>query len=313
MLIKSADGKQPDIDALTALLARPDLYASTRHKIEQEIRTVRGGVTGEREAAYEIDFHYGDSAKCVVIHDLRIEVDGRVAQIDHLLISRLLDMWVFESKHFAEGVRVNERSEWDAYWKGKPRGIASPVEQNRNHIAILKKAFDRGLVQLPKRLGVRLKPQMHSLILVSSAARISRPRSRAAQARVDGLDSIIKVDQLATMIDKKIDEMGVLSDLGALARLISQETLEDMGRQLVALHRPSKVDWAAKFGLSSPPAIPPIVRPPAVPVAKEAADRSCASCGSVVSPKVAAYCEANAQRFGGRILCYGCQRRPPNG
>jgi len=115
VLIKSADDKQPNIAALTALLARSDLYASTRQKIEQEIRRIRAGVAGEREAAYEINFHYGDSTKCVVLHDLRIEMEGRVAQIDHLLITRLLDIWVFESKHFAEGVGVNEQGEWVAY------------------------------------------------------------------------------------------------------------------------------------------------------------------------------------------------------
>jgi hypothetical protein len=81
-------------------------------------------------------------------------MEGRVAQIDHLLITRLLDIWVFESKHFAEGVGVNEQGEWVAYWNGKPHGIASPVEQNRKHIAVLREAFDQGPVQLPRRLGV---------------------------------------------------------------------------------------------------------------------------------------------------------------
>jgi hypothetical protein len=312
MLIKSADDKQPDIDALTSLLARSDLYASTKHKIEQEIRTIRGGIAGEREAAYEIDFHYGDSTRCVVIHDLRIEVEGRTAQIDHLLINRVLDVWVFETKHFAEGVGVNEQGEWVAYWNGKPHGIGSPVEQNRRHIAVLAEAFDRGLVRLPRRLGVTLKPHLHSLVLVSSGARISRPKSRTAQARVDGLDTVVKVDQLATTIDKQIDEASAASALGALVRVVSAETVQDVGRQLIALHRPSQVDWAARFGLSSVSPVETIVRSPAVSAADSPSDRSCASCGSIVSPKVAAYCEANAQRFGGRILCYDCQRQRPN-
>jgi hypothetical protein len=314
VLIKSADDRQGDIEALTSLLARPDLYDSTRQKIEQEIRTIRAGINGEREAAYHIDSHYGDSTRSVILHDLRIEVEGRAAQIDHLLITRFLDAWVFESKHFAEGVGVNEQSEWVAYWKGRPYGIASPIEQNRNHIAILKKAFDRGIVELPKRLRVRLKPQMHSIILVSSGARISRPKSRAAQARVDGLDSVIKVDQLATIIDKKIEETSTLSSIGAVARVVGMDTLEDVGRQLVALHKPIQIDWAARFGLSSTSTVPPsAVQPPAVqpPVsaASPIAGRSCASCGSLVSPKVAAYCAANAERFGGRTLCFDCQRR----
>lgn len=309
MLIKSADDKQGDIDTLTALLARSDLYASTRQKIEQEIRTIRAGVAGERDAAYEINFHHADSPKRAVVHDLRIEVDGRVAQIDHLVITRMLEMWVLESKHFAEGVGVNEQGEWVAYWNGKPRGIASPIEQNRKHIAVLNDVFEKGLVQLPKRLGVTLKPQVHSLILVSSGARISRPKSRAAQARVDGLDTVMKVDQLATTIGKQIDEMSALRSFGAMARLVSSETLTSISEQLVALHRPSRMDWAARFGLNSAPTRSPVVASPVVPAATPSANRSCASCGSSVTPKVAAYCTANAPRFGGRILCYDCQRK----
>lgn len=315
MIIKSSDDRQPDIDALTALLARSDLSPSTRQKIEQEIRTIRAGITGEREAAYELDFHYGASTKSVVIHDLRIEVEGHTAQIDHLLISRFLDFWVFETKHFAEGVGVNEQGEWVAYWNGKPHGIASPVEQNRRHTAVLERAFDTGLVKLPRRLGITLKPQIHSLILVSSGARISRPRGRTAQARVDGLDTVVKVDQLATTIDKQIEAEGISSALGSVARMVSMETIQDIGRQLVALHQPGHVDWAARFGLGSnsivrPSATQPPGPQPAVSVASPAAGRSCASCGSLVSPKVAAYCAANVERFGGRTLCYDCQRQP---
>ena len=308
MLIKSADDKQRDIEALTALLKRPDLYDSTRQKIEREIRYIRAGLAGEREAAYEIDFHYGESTKKVVIHDLRIEIEGRVAQIDHLILNRLLDLWVLETKHFAEGVGVNEQGEWVAYWKGKAKGIASPVEQNRRHIAVLKDVFDKGVVRLPRRLGIKLKPEMRSLILVSTSARISRPRSKAAQSRVDGLDTVTKIDQFATTIEKMIDDESAVRALGSLSRAVSSETLQDIGWQLVALHKPSHVDWAARFGLGPVSGVSPAVEAPGVPSATPAPGRSCASCGSAVSVKVVAFCEANSPRLGGRVLCFNCQR-----
>jgi hypothetical protein len=93
MLIKSADDKQPQIDALNALLPRPDVDPATRRKIDTEIRQMRAGVAGERDAAYEIEFDSGPSRNRMTIHDLRLEIDGRVAQIDHLIITRLLDFW----------------------------------------------------------------------------------------------------------------------------------------------------------------------------------------------------------------------------
>ena len=291
-----------------ALLKRPDLYDSTRQKIEREIRYVRAGLAGEREAAYEIDFHYGDSPKNVVIHDLRIEIEGRVAQIDHLVLNRLLDLWVLETKHFAEGVGVNEQGEWVTYWNGKARGIPSPVEQNRRHMAVLKEAFDKGVVRLPKRLGIKLKPELRSLILVSTSARISRPRSKAAQARVDGLDSVTKIDQFATTIEKMVDDESAVHAFGSLSRVVSSKTLQDIGWQLVALHKPSHVDWAARFGLGPVSGVSPAIDSPGASAATPTPGLSCASCGSTVSAKVVAFCEANAPRLGGRVLCFNCQR-----
>ena len=75
-----------DIEALRLLAARPDASADARKKIEQEIRNIQSGSKGEAEAAYEIEFYYGASKNWMVLHDLRLECDGRVAQIDHLLI-----------------------------------------------------------------------------------------------------------------------------------------------------------------------------------------------------------------------------------
>lgn len=94
MLIKSADSRQSDIHALDVLLTRSDIDPATRKNIERELRSIRAGAKGERDAAYEIDFDYANEPQRVVIHDLRLEVDGRVAQIDHLIIDRLLSVWV---------------------------------------------------------------------------------------------------------------------------------------------------------------------------------------------------------------------------
>jgi hypothetical protein len=61
MQIKAADDVQSDIDALEALARRPDVEYRTRDRVEQEIRTIRSGAAGEREAAYEIEFEWGKS------------------------------------------------------------------------------------------------------------------------------------------------------------------------------------------------------------------------------------------------------------
>jgi len=320
MLIKTTDDKQPQIDALEALLGRPDVDAQTRGRIEQEIRTIRAGVSGERDAAYEIEFLLGDNRNQMTIHDLRIELDGRVAQIDHLIINRLLDIWVCESKHFAEGVAINEHAEWVAFYGHRPQGIPSPVEQNRRHIAVLADVFAKGVVPLPKRLGITIKPQVMSLILVSTGARISRPEGRAAE-RVDGLDTVIKVDQVRATIERAYNRRSI----AALGKVVSQETVESLARQLAALHVPAYVNWAARFGLPPEPrpaqalaATPPLgLNPTAAqgPVPRSSAGQrpACATCRRRVSDVVIEYCETHAARFGGAVYCMDCQKRVGSG
>ena len=92
MLIKAADDKQPQIDELEALRTRPDVDAETKAHIDREIKNIRAGARGERDAAYQIDFDYAKESNRVVIHDLRLEVDGRVAQIDQKKAAMAVEM-----------------------------------------------------------------------------------------------------------------------------------------------------------------------------------------------------------------------------
>jgi hypothetical protein len=319
MLIKKADDRGGDIEILRVLAGRPDASAEVRKSIDREIRNIQSGMKGEAEAAYEMEFHYGASKNWMIVHDLRLECDGRVAQIDHLLVNRFLDVYVCESKRFSEGVAVNEQGEFSAFFGGKPYGVPSPLEQNRRHMAVLDAVFKSGRVTLPTRLGISIRPSLHGLVLVSKTARISRPKSK-----VEGIDSVIKNDQLKAKIDRDIDKDNNI--LGA-AKIVGQDTLEDFVRRLAAAHRPISFDWPARFGLSAtPPAAPVAPVPtervegePEAPVAASEdapseAGRSklaCSSCGTVVAYKVAKFCWFNKPRFGGKVFCYDCQKNVP--
>jgi hypothetical protein len=246
MLIKSAADRATDLATLQSLRAHPKATADTRTRIDQEIRNIRAGAKGEAEAAYEIDFHHKLSRNWAVIHDLRVEYQGRVAQIDHLLINRFLDFWVCESKHFSEGISINEHGEFTAFYGKRPYGVPSPLEQNRKHVAVLQALTGSSIVQLPTRLGLAIRPTIHSVVLVSKGARITRPKTK-----LEGIDSIIKNDQLRQLIEKRIDEQSAALTLMSATKIIGADTLEDFARQVARLHRPVTFDWAGKFGLKS--------------------------------------------------------------
>jgi hypothetical protein len=303
VLIKAADDRRPDLDALAALLSRPGVDTETRARIDGELKRLRSGLHGERDAAYEIDFHYRGQDNVMVIHDLRIEFDGRSAQIDHLILNRALDIWVCESKSFVEGVKINEYGEWYRYYGGRTYGLPSPAAQNQRHVDVLRDVFGKGAIRLPKRV-VTLKPRLVSVVLVSNSAKIDRPRGRKVSS-VERLDSVFKVEQLVRMIDKDIDRR---NPIALLAKIVSQDSVRDIAEQLVRLHVVSQVDWSARFGL---PAEAPIEdTAPSTPT-PAATGRVCASCGRTVTPKVAGYSLAHPDRFGGVVLCFDCQRSRP--
>jgi hypothetical protein len=277
-------------------------------KIRDELAKIQAGAKGERDAAYEIDFHYGPPSKnWAVIHDLRLEHDGRVAQIDHLLINRFLDVWVCESKRFAEGIAINEQGECAMFWNGRPQGIGSPHEQNAKHVAVLKALCDSGAVDLPKRLGFTVKPLFNGLVVVSKNARITRPKAKGWWD-----DGIVKADQVKAKIDKAFDSE---NNPLVMAKLVSSETLEAVARSLASLHVPASFDWRARFGLPRETVKPVASKPAAAesPVAKSGTHgRVCFSCGEPVEDKVVTFCvRFNKARFGGNVYCMECQAKFP--
>lgn len=316
MIIKKSESKDEDISELNNLL-KENIPDSTAKKIQQEIKNIRAGAKGEKESAYEIDFHLGDRKNIAVIHNLRLEHNGIVAQIDHLFINRLLEIYVCESKHFAEGISVNDHGEFTAFYNKVPYGVASPIEQNKKHIQVLKNIFNGGSIEMPKRLGVQLMPKFHSVILVSKNARINRPK-----VAVPGLESIIKNDSISTFLEKDAEPksglFGLMADVGAMSKVCSAETIMELARELVKLDRPIKFNWRAKFGLGVRSALDKPAETcvsSSMPTSVEAGDDTkkvsklvCTNCAIKVDYAVAKFCWFNKPKFGGDVFCKECQK-----
>ncbi len=276
MILKSADKKDDQIADLERLGTIAP--ADRKTKIEQELRAVRAGLKAEQEAAYLIDFHLKDSKNTLVIHDLRLDVGGRVAQIDHLLLHRTLTVFVLETKSFRAGLKITDDGEF-LRWNDNRKtfeGMASPVAQNERHVLVLKDAFKQ--LDMPTRLGIRLSPTFEPYVLVSPNARVDRPKKHETSR-------VLKADMLIDAIDKRFEKESVLETVAAMAKFVSTDTLQDIGRQLVSRHQPIKFDYAARFGLSGMAATAPVVDEPAT--AAYVADKGqttekpgCRSCSS---------------------------------
>ncbi len=273
MIIKSADSKDPEIAVLERLL--DEAPAEKRALIQEHLRTLRAGVKAEQGAQYLIDFTYRPSDRFVVLHDLRLHDGERVAQIDHLLIHRTLHAFVLESKHFNAGIKITPEREflqWNSYQR-RYEGIPSPIEQNARHLCVVEHVFRE--LNLPSRMGIRLRPVFQSFVLVSNNARIIRPQGV-------NTDEVIKVDALARTISQAFDKLSVSDTIGHLARIVSEEALRGIGQQLLARHQPIAINYPAKFGMTQPPRPSTVARPTSNPIqTDDAADPpSCRRCRS---------------------------------
>lgn len=228
MLIKEAEDPSEVIAALEARAAKP---GAAHRSAKADLAKRKAGFKGEAESTYLINFDFADSPNWAVLHDLRLEHGSRTAQIDHLLINRWMEFFVLETKHFRSGIRINEDGEflrWNDFRKSY-EGMASPLQQNERHIAVLSDVV--GEIELPNRLGFRIAPTFHSLVLVAPSARIMRPEQLDTS-------SVIKADQLKPRIWREIDGPNPVAFLlKSAARLVSSETVEFVGKQLATLHR----------------------------------------------------------------------------
>lgn len=225
MIIKEACDRQESLLSLEQALSATGLSVDRRREIESRLRRQRAGLRAEKEAAFDIDFYNRKSLNRVVIHDVRFEHEGRVAQIDHLIITRFLEVYVLESKSASEGLAINEYGEFLAYQNGKAHGIPSPLEQNERHVAVLQDVFSS--IGLPTRCGFVIQPQFIPLVVVSNAARITRPQSFDTRR-------VIHSDQLHSWMLRH----WAASPPWVVLRLISRTTLIELAHRLVELHKP---------------------------------------------------------------------------
>ena len=237
------DSRQEEIAELTALL-KGRLIPYKRFLIERELKAIRNGVSGEKNSAYYIGFYFEDSRNWAVIHDLRLEHKSQVAQIDHLLINRFFDMYVLESKNFSYKLKITPEGEFQTYYGKEYFGIPSPVEQNKRHIHLLGR-FLKDHDILPKRMGISIRPKFKSFILVSPRSIITRPPEKKFDT-----NSVIKADTLRTRIDRELDRVNPLANVATISKICSSSTLMETARTLAGFHKPKKVDFRARFGLS---------------------------------------------------------------
>lgn len=305
MILKNADDHSSQLGQLEQRLTDRTLNAAQRQWLTDELFRLRMGIQGERDAAFYLNSHFKDSDNHVVIHDLRVEVDGDVAQIDHLVFYRAGGIYLFETKNYGGSLLINDHGEFTADYGRVRYGIPSPIEQSRRHERVLHKLLDR------LDIGGRTQRQleMHHLVLVHPKAIIKRPAEK-----VFSTHNVMKADQFPAWHKKRTDHIGTLEIFSLLANMRSVDTLREWGEKLIRQHRPAPLRPLPEhlFPAASPAPSP---MQPAVPAsaptdsAQLARKLVCAECGARITFAEGKFCWGNERRFGGLQYCREHQAR----
>lgn len=307
MILKQKDARTEDIQELKRLQSL-NISSKQQFLIERELKCLMSGNSGESSSAYYLDFKFKQSPDWVLIHDLRIEHRGSVAQIDHLLINRFLEIQVFESKNYFYGIRIKDNGEFESYSGKGYQGIESPIEQNKRHIELLQQAInDRNLA--PTRLGISIPITFTNYVLVAPSARIDRPTGKQAF----DTSMVIKADAYSSHHEKEVGKRSVVSVFASATKLVGTDTLEEFAKKIVRLHRPGKFNYVGKFGIDENAAQNNITPPPTTRTKeniKPNTTKTCDQCNAEIEEKVAYYCRINKSKFNGKTLCQACQKTP---
>ena len=245
--------KQTDpIDQKLAELEEILVYVSNKNnwvakQVKGDIFKLKAGHSAEKNAAHLLNKLFLEAKYNIILHDLRLESDGDVAQIDHLSLNRFGFVRLYETKSFSTGIKIDDEGifwRWDGYGK-RYIEIPSPTLQSQRHEVTLKRALMAlGYVALSFR----------HYVLVDYKAELIKPKNGK-------FDNVCRPDRLEEVWKKEENKSMSLGELGAglkgVGRLISGNGLTsdqvlEIGEKLSQMHTPLKMDVWSRYGLEKP-------------------------------------------------------------
>lgn len=115
-----------------------------------------------------------------------------------------------------------------------------PLAQNEGHARVLR--------QVLETIG-QGEASIESLLLLAPDARIERPR------RFD-TSMVMKPDQFMERLNKSLEGTPIVSALGGLLKGGVSDSIGEIAKKLVKLHRPSGADYLARYGIARDKARP---------------------------------------------------------
>ena len=240
MIIKPLGNEtQQQIDLLNDLLNKSNSDAQMK-LIKSDLAKLRNGYISEKDNAYLLDFELKDSKNILVLHDIRIEHNDRVAQIDHILISRL-EVTVLESKSFSGSLTIKDDGSLLVEYGKNKYTYPNPIEQNRRHIQVL-----QDLIR--EKFNLQANTKLFGGLLFDSKVLIHPKTTITNKTLPDGFE---RADSYITKREKEIDNMSALQVLSMASKIMTIDKAKELGEFLIQNNKPKSYDYKNKYRIKT--------------------------------------------------------------
>lgn len=226
MLVKTRDAIQSTIETLD-WRARNASDPVSRAAFASAAARLRSDPTTEAAAAF-IDKNFADTDEWAVIHDLRFRVGTRALQLNHVLISNLLDVVCIDSRYMNVGLEFHADDKCNAYTAYESKAISSPLNKMSCDVRLIHDHIN-GSGTLPRKFGIGPRAAVMGYIITNPGLRL---RGKEPLKR----DSVVVLtsDALFPMLWKR----GMRWSQTRVDRL-SPDTLRKTAERLIAHHEPT--------------------------------------------------------------------------
>jgi len=238
VVFKKIDSKESEINTLKELLKKSK-SEKQKSLINKDLISLENGYRAEKENAYYLDFHFENRDKFVLLHDIRIEHNGRTAQFDHILIEPL-GITILESKSFTGALTINEDNSLNVKYGKYTKTFPNPIEQNNRHEKVLHE-FIHNALEVAKRFNLMGGIPIYSKVIIHPNTTVTN------KTLPEGFE---RSDAFATSRNKAIDKMNAAKVLLSTVTFVTKDFVKEIATVLVNAHKPIQYDYTSKYRIS---------------------------------------------------------------
>lgn len=234
-------GKETEkqINILKGLLQKSDSFAQKK-LIQTDLKRIENGYKSEKENAYYLDFEFKNSTHSIILHDIRLEYNGRTAQIDHIFIGRT-GVTLLESKSFTGELTIKDDGSLLVKYGSNINTYPNPIEQNNRHAQVLQELIN-------DNFDLQGNTKLLGGININSKV-IINPKTTVKNKKLP--DGFERADSFATERIKEIDKMGVFKILQTASKVMSMEKNIELAEFIIKNHKPIVFDYTKKYRMKT--------------------------------------------------------------